>query len=114
MLSPTPTPTTTSTTFPNNTATNATVSGEEDSEQSQHEQESENMGTESVASGTGATLRPKGHAKSASVSGRSSTSSYGPDLHPIDSTATLTDSNRPRSECFYFFLLLSSCFLTFD
>ncbi|OTF79534.1 serine/threonine-protein kinase MARK2-like protein [Euroglyphus maynei] len=46
-------------------------------------------------------LRPKGHAKSASVSGRSYNSAYAPELSPIDSnSALLTDTNttpRPSS-----------------
>src|SRR5699024_10460122 len=43
-------------------------------------------------------LRPKGHTKSASVSGRSCSSAYAPELRPIDSNSTLNEVVRPRFE----------------
>ena len=47
-------------------------------------------------------LRPKGHTKSASVSGRSCASAYASELRPIDSNSTLNSVNetiRPRFDC---------------
>ena len=121
----------------NDNTKNESITNGQTKEKQQHSKDSnDKSGTASACSGGGGggscsstttltsssssnQLRPKGHAKSASVSGRSCNSAYAPELSPIDSSsALLTDTNttpRPRfaNNCFVWFHFRFFFFLVF-
>lgn len=91
---------TSSTSFSSNNATANNMASS-----SANNSEEDNCSIQSNASNS---LRPKGHAKSASVSGRSCSSAYASELRPIDSNSTLTDTSATRPR----FALLHAAYFT--